>query len=102
MPNIRVLHVGLGPIGSAIAKQVFTRHGLKLVGAVDIDPAKVGRDVGDVVGLPKRAGIKVAADLLKAIKATKPDIVVHSTSSSIKKVMPEIEAILKSKTPMVS
>ncbi len=102
MSNIRVMHFGLGPIGAAIVKQVAARPGFKIVGAVDIDPAKVGRDLGDVVGLPKRLGAKVSADAAKALKSAKPDIVVLCTSSSIKKVMPQIETILKSKTPIVS
>jgi 2,4-diaminopentanoate dehydrogenase len=102
MPNIRVMHFGLGPIGAAIARQIAGRPGFKLVGAIDIDPAKVGRDVGDVVGLHKRLGMKVGGDAGKALKATKADVVVHCTSSSIKRVMPELEAILKTKTPIIS
>src|SRR3954470_12092622 len=102
MPNIRVMHFGLGPIGAAIAKQVAARPGFKIVGAVDIDPAKADRDLGDVIGLPKRLGVKVLGDAAKALKASKPDVVVLCTSSSIKKVLPQIEAILKYKTPIVS
>src|SRR5476651_668171 len=102
MPNIRVMHFGLGPIGAAIVKQVATRPGFKIVGAIDIDTAKVGRDLGDVVGLSKRIGVKVSADAVKALKSTKPDIVVLCTSSSIKKVMPQIEVILKLKIAIVS
>ena len=102
MPNIKVMHFGLGPIGAAVVKQVASRPGFKAVGAIDIDPAKVGRDLGDVVDLPKRLGVKVSADAAKALKSAKPDVVVLCTSSSIKQVIPQIEAILKSKTPIVS
>jgi hypothetical protein len=103
MPSsIRVLHFGLGPIGAAIVQQVAVRPGFKIVGGVDIDPAKVGRDLGDVAGLSKRLGVKVSDDAVRALKSTRPDIVVLCTSSSIKKVMPEIETILKAKKPIVS
>jgi hypothetical protein len=102
MPNVRVMHFGLGPIGAAIVKQVAARPGFKIVGAIDIDPAKAGRDLGDVVGLSKRLGVKVSADAAKALKSAKPDVVVLCTSSSIRKVMPQIETILKSKTAIVS
>src|SRR5690242_18449684 len=102
MPNIRVMHFGLGPIGAAIVKQIAARPGFKIVGGIDIDPAKAGRDLGDVVGLPKRLGVKVSSDASKALKSAKPDVVVLCTSSSIKKVMPQIETILKSRTPIVS
>jgi hypothetical protein len=102
MPNIKVMHFGLGPIGAAIVKQVAARPGFKIVGSIDIDPAKVGRDLGDVVGLPKRLDVKVSADAAKALRSAKPDVVVLSTTSSIKKVMPQIEAILKAKIAIVS
>ena len=102
MNNIKVMHFGLGPIGAAIVKQVAARPGFKIVGAIDIDPAKVGRDLGDVVGLPKRIGIRIYDDAVKALKSAKADVVVLCSSSSIKKVMPQIEAILKSRTAIVS
>ena len=96
------MHFGLGPIGAAIAKQVATRPGFKIVGAIDIDPAKVDRDLADIVGLPRRLGVTVSPDAAKALKKAKPDIVVLCTSSSIKNVMPQIETILKSRTAIVS
>jgi 2,4-diaminopentanoate dehydrogenase len=99
---IRVLHVGLGPIGAAVVRQVAARKGLKIVGAVDIDPAKVGRDLGEVTGAGRKLGVKIAADLKKAIKATKPDVAVLCTSSSLKKVVPQFEEVLKLKVPIVS
>jgi hypothetical protein len=102
MPNIKVMHFGLGPIGAAIARQVAARPGFKIVGAVDIDPAKIGRDIGDVVGLPRRVGAKVSGDAEKALKSAKPDVVILCTSSSIKKILPEVETILKYKKPIVS
>jgi hypothetical protein len=102
MPNIRVMHFGLGPIGAAIVKQVASRAGFKIVGGIDIDPSKVGRDLGDVVGLPKRLGVKVSGDAAKALKSAKPDVVMLCTASSIKRVMPQIDTILKSRTAIVS
>ena len=96
------MHFGLGPIGAAVAKQVASRPGFKIVGAIDIDPAKVGRDLGDIVGLSKRIGVKVSGDAARVLKSAKADVVVLCTSSSIKKVMPQIDTILKSKTAIVS
>ena len=51
------MHFGLGPIGAAVAK-IAARPGFKIVGGIDIDPAKAGRDLGDVVGLTERIGIR--------------------------------------------
>jgi hypothetical protein len=102
MPIIRVLHFGLGPIGASIVKQIAARPGFKIVGGIDIDASKVGRDLGEVVGLGKRLGVRVQDDAAKALKAARPDIVVHCTSSLIRKVMPQIETILKSKAAIIS
>src|SRR5678816_1883548 len=99
---IKVLHYGLGPIGAAVVKQVANRKGFKIVGAVDIDPAKVGRDLGDVCGVGRALKVKVTGDIAKTIKATKPDVALLCTSSSLPKVMPEFEAVLKLRVPIVS
>ena len=99
---IKVLHVGLGPIGTGIVRQVAARKGMKVVGAVDIDPAKIGRDLGDVAALDRPLKVKVSGDLRKAIKSARPDVVVLSTSSAMKKVMDQMETILRLKVPIVS
>jgi len=102
MMSIRVLHVGLGPIGAAVARQLAARKAFRIVGAVDIDPSKADRDVGDVAELGRPLRVKVSADLRKAIKASKPDIAVLCTSSSLKSVMPQLEELLKQRVPVVS
>ena len=99
---VRVMFMGLGPIGCAVVKQVAARKGFKIVGAIDVDPAKVGKDLGEVAGVGKKLGIKVTADVAKTIKASKPDVVAHCTVSSIKAAVPQFEAILKAKVPVVS
>ena len=93
---------GLGPIGAAVARQVASRKGFQIVGAVDIDRAKVGLDLGDVIGLGKKLRVRITNDAAGAIKSGKPDVAVLCTSSSLKAVMPQIEAVLKKKVAIVS
>jgi 2,4-diaminopentanoate dehydrogenase len=99
---IRVIHFGLGPIGAGVVRQVANRKGFKIVGAVDIDPAKTGRDLGEVAGVGRALKVKISDDAKKAIKAAKPDVAVLCTNSSLKKVLPQIESIVKLKVPIVS
>ncbi|MEO8074967.1 MAG: dihydrodipicolinate reductase [Acidobacteriota bacterium] len=99
---IRVMHVGLGPIGAAVVRQVADRKGFRIVGAADIDPTKAGRDLGEVAELGRPLRVKVSDDVRKAIKASKPDVVVLCTSSSLKKVLAQMEEILKLRVPIVS
>jgi hypothetical protein len=99
---IKVLMYGLGPIGAAVARQLASRKGFQIVGAVDIDRAKVGLDLGEVIGLGKKLKVRITNDVNGAIKSGKPDVAVLCTSSSLKKVMPQIEGVLKKKVAIVS
>jgi 4-hydroxy-tetrahydrodipicolinate reductase len=98
----RVLHVGLGPIGIGVVRQVASRKGFAVVGAVDIDPAKVGRDLGEVAGIGRRLRVPVTEDVTATIRKARPDVAVLCTSSSLARVAPQIEAILRHKLPIVS
>ena len=93
---------GLGPIGAAVTRQIVSRKGFQIVGAVDIDRAKIGLDLGDVIGLGKKLKVRITNDANGAIKSGKPDVAVLCTSSSLKKVMPQIEGVLKKKVAIVS
>lgn len=48
---LRVIVVGLGPIGFACARAVRAERGVKLVGMVDVDPSKVGKTLVELGGL---------------------------------------------------
>ena len=96
------MHVGLGPIGAAVARQLAARKGFRIVAAVDIDPNKIGRDAGEVAEIGRPLRLKVSGDLRKAAKAAKPDIAVLCTSSSLKSVMPQLAELLKLRLPVVS
>jgi hypothetical protein len=93
---------GLGPIGAAVARQIVSRKGFQIVGAVDIDRAKIGLDLGEVIGLDKRLKVRITNDVAGAIRAGKPDVAVLCTSSSLKQIMPQIEGVLKKKVAIVS
>jgi hypothetical protein len=102
MPAIRVLHFGLGPIGAAIVRQIARHPGFTIVGAVDVDPEKAGRTLERVVGIKARLGVTVQDDAAKALRAAKPNVVVHCTSSSLERVMPQLETILAAKAAVIS
>jgi 4-hydroxy-tetrahydrodipicolinate reductase len=92
--DLKIIHIGLGPIGVGIAKMVLAKDGLKVVGACDPAAEKAGKDLGDVLGLGKKLRIKVAGDPVKFIRTTKADVAVVSTTSSAKVVKATIEALI--------
>ncbi len=99
--EIRVIQYGLGPIGCMMARHVLERPGLKLVGGVDVDPNKVGKDLGQVVGAERDLGIKVAAKIAD-LKKVKFDVVLHTTNSYFDLFKPQIVEILKAGYDVVS
>ncbi len=98
----RVIQYGLGPIGSAIARHVTERDGLVLVGAVDVDPAKSGRDVGEVIGLGRELGFPVTATLAETLARTDADAALHATSSYFDRFKPQILELLDAGLDVVS
>ena len=99
---IRVMHFGLGPIGVGVLRQVATRKGFKAVGGIDVDPAKVGKDLGEIAGLDRKLGVAVTDDPVAGIKRAKPDVVVLCTLSSLQAIVPQIETVLKLRVPIIS
>jgi hypothetical protein len=101
MPT-RVMVMGLGPIGAGVARQVLARRRFSLVAAVDVDPEKVGKNLGDVLDLGKKIRVKVTDDPVAAIRRAKPHVAVLCTGSSLKDVWPQIQAVLGGRVPIVS
>jgi hypothetical protein len=96
----RVIQYGLGPIGSAAARHVVERAGLELVGGVDIDPAKVGKDVGEVIGLRHPLGFTVADKLAQT--DANADVVLHATGSYFDLFKDQVIEILEAGLDVVS
>jgi 4-hydroxy-tetrahydrodipicolinate reductase len=92
--RIRAVQFGCGPIGCAVAKLAIQRPNIELVGAVDIDRKKIGRDLGEFMGIGKTLGIPITDDLDGLFAKTNADVVFHQTSSSLKRVAPELIKIL--------
>ena len=100
--EIRIIQYGLGPIGSAVARHVAERPGLKLVGGVDIDPAKSGKDMGEVIGLGHPLGFGVVRKLEGVLARTEADVVIHTTSSYFDLFKDQIIEILGAGLDVVS
>lgn len=86
---ISVAQYGIGPIGAEIARLLLTKPWIRVTGAVDIDPNKVGKDLGEVIGLGRTVGVPVTAEL-----QGKPDVVCHSTGSRLREVVGQLESLL--------
>jgi 4-hydroxy-tetrahydrodipicolinate reductase len=85
-----------------MARHVLERSGLELVGGVDVDPVKVGRDLGMVLGLSCSLGLAVVEDLGQVLLRTTADVALHATHSQVDLVKPQIIEILEAGLDVVS
>ena len=72
----RIVVWGTGFVGKMVIAEIVKHPLFELVGVGVSNPAKVGRDVGDICGLPEPIGI-VATDDVDALIALRPDALVH-------------------------
>jgi 4-hydroxy-tetrahydrodipicolinate reductase len=85
-----------------VARHVVERAGVELVGGVDIDPAKVGKDVGEAIGLGHPLGFAVVGKLAQLLPRTEADAVIHTTSSYFDLFKDQIVEILEAGLDVVS
>ncbi len=97
-----MVHYGVGAVGSLIAKFLLQKEGTEIVGAIDTAKEKVGKDLGEVLGIDKRVGVAITNNVQSVLSRTKPDIIVHATSSYLKEVFPQLAEIVKHGANVVS
>lgn len=102
MRKLRVVLYGVGAVGSLIAKFLLEKEGVEIIGAVDIAKDKVGKDLGEVLGIERKLGIKVSADADALFSKVKADIAIHATSSFLKDTFPQIASIIKHGIKVIS
>lgn len=100
MDELRVVHIGLGPIGLEIARLVAARPALSAVAAFDVDPELTGRSLAELTG------IATAADLLVEpsfrLGPGSADLALHSTGSSLEEVAPQLLGCIEGGLPVIS
>lgn len=98
---IKIIQIGLGPIGQQLTRYLTERKGIQVVGGVDLDPDKTGKDIGKLAGINKM-DVSVSPDLCSVMEKTEADIAVISTVSSLQKIEPQIKEAANFKLHVVS
>ena len=90
MEKIKVFQIGCGKMSIYTMRYVY-EHGAKIVGAVDINPNLIGKDIGEVMKTEnKNVPIASLVNLEEYLKATKPNIAIITTMSLLNDVKNEI------------
>lgn len=98
---IKLIQIGLGPLGQKIVRFIAARKNIEIVAAIEIDPDKVGKDLGKLCSLHSM-GVLVSNDLVFELKDKNPDVAIISTASSLSKVKIQIEEIAKKGVNIIS
>jgi 2,4-diaminopentanoate dehydrogenase len=100
--NIKIAQFGLGPIGLETLRLAATRPWAEIVGGIDIDPAKIGKDLGELIGIKDLRRRRVYGSLQDLVAHTKPDIIFHTAVSKFKDAFQQIEPMARQGISVVS
>lgn len=98
----RIALFGVGAMGTRIAKLLLKKKGVEIVGAVDVDEGKVGKDLGEALGIDRYLGINVSSNPDNVLSEVKADVVIHSTTSFLKQTYSQIALAIKHGTNVIS
>ena len=83
MEKVKAVQYGVGKM-SVYTMRYMIEEGIEIVGAVDVNPEVVGKDIGEILGTePKGVVVVDAKDARNMMETTKPDICVVTTRSLI-------------------
>jgi len=100
--KINLAQFGLGPIGLETLKLAATKPWAQIVGGIDIDPAKIGHDLGDLTQTRSLRGLRVYRSLEELLARARPDLIFHTSVSKFKDAFVQIEPIARRGISVVS
>ncbi len=82
--KVKVVQFGTGKMAKYTMRYVYEKGG-EVVGAIDVNPAVIGKDIGEIIGCENK-NVKVTSfeDAEEMLKQVKPDICVVETMSLLK------------------
>jgi hypothetical protein len=98
--KVKIAQLGLGPIGIECLKLASSMPWARVVGAVDIDPAKVGSDLGALTGEKRLRGTRVVLGVEQL--TNKPDLIFHTAVSRFRVAYAQLEALARQGIHVVS
>ena len=82
--KVRVVQLGTGKMAKYTMRYVYEKGG-EVVGAIDVNPAVIGKDIGEIIGCEEKGVVVTAFDKAEEmLKDVKPDIVIIETMSLLK------------------
>ena len=104
--DIRIVHCGVGSLGTMVLHSLagLAGGGVKLVGAVDPGPGKLGLPIREVIGLEDdhEWSLEITEEWSSTPARLSADVVLHTTGSVLPEVLPQLEEILEDGKSIIS
>jgi len=104
MQNVRVSLWGFGAMGSGVAKVLLNKKGVEITGVCDIHPARAGRSIFELLGVPQdgRKDVIVSDKIENVISKGSCDVCIIATDSFTAKAFPKIKFVVEKGINVIS
>lgn len=100
--KLKVAVLGTGQMGSGIIRLLMRKQGVELVGVYGRRADRTGVDAGEAIGLDKKIGVSLTADLFGMLSSAKPDVVIQATCSRVGQAADEIKTAVQGGANVIS
>ena len=102
MEKINVILYGCGVMGRNVAEALCDKKSFEIVGALDIDPELLGKDLGDIFDSPRKLGVIIESDADSLFPRANAQAVILTTTSHLKSVLPQVTLCAKAGLNVIS
>jgi 4-hydroxy-tetrahydrodipicolinate reductase len=94
LKEIQIIVYGVGAMGSNMVRLLQSKPPAQVVGAIDHDPAKIGRDAGEISGLETGIGVEVSFPPETVLNQVDADLVLHTPTAFLAEAYDQIVGII--------
>ncbi len=102
MKKLKIAQFGLGPIGIETLKLASRKPWVEVVGGIDIDPDKIGRDLGELTQEPDLRGVRIFRSVEELVDHARPEVILHTAVSKVKDAFPQLLPMVREGINVVS